>query len=76
MKKVAESRITRGMGASIPVAIRKALGLGPGDVLEWEVEGSTAIVRAQQAKGSAFKDFKPLDFGMDTDATAEHDEVQ
>ncbi len=70
-----ESRITRGMGASVPAAVRKALGVGPGDVLEWKVSGGTAVVRGRRAKRPQFLDFDGFDIGKRTNATAEHDDL-
>ncbi len=39
------SRITRQGQISVPAEVRRQLGLGPGSVLEWEVEGDVARVR-------------------------------
>ncbi len=43
--KVARSRLTGQGQISIPAEVRKRLGLGPGSVIEWEVEGEQATVR-------------------------------
>jgi len=41
----ARSRVTVQGQVSLPAAIRRKLGVGPGSVLEWEVEGDHAIMR-------------------------------
>jgi len=42
---IAQSRVTAQGQVSVPVAVRKALGVGPGSVLEWEQEGDKVVVR-------------------------------
>jgi antitoxin PrlF len=39
------SRITKQGQISVPAEVRRQLGIGPGTVLEWEVEGDVARVR-------------------------------
>jgi bifunctional DNA-binding transcriptional regulator/antitoxin component of YhaV-PrlF toxin-antitoxin module len=39
------SRLTTQAQVSVPVAIRRALGIGPGSVVAWETEGDKVIVR-------------------------------
>lgn len=70
-----ETVVTQGYLASIPAAIRRTLGIEPGDTLVWHVEGSHLRVRVRKRREGGFADFKPFDFGRRTDATAEHDEV-
>jgi len=41
----ATSRITAQGQTSVPAEIRKRLGLGPGSVLTWDVEGDHVVVR-------------------------------
>jgi AbrB family looped-hinge helix DNA binding protein len=41
----AQSRITAQGQISVPSAIRKKLGVGPGSVLEWEEDGDRVVVR-------------------------------
>lgn len=43
--KLATSRITQQGQISIPAEVRKRLGLVPGAVIEWEVEGDNVVVR-------------------------------
>ncbi len=43
--KVATSRITQQGQISVPVEVRRRLGLAPGSVIEWEAEGDTIVVR-------------------------------
>ncbi|MEZ4267736.1 MAG: AbrB/MazE/SpoVT family DNA-binding domain-containing protein [Myxococcota bacterium] len=43
--KVAESKLTSQGQISVPAEIRRRLGLAPGSVLEWDVEGDVVIVR-------------------------------
>jgi bifunctional DNA-binding transcriptional regulator/antitoxin component of YhaV-PrlF toxin-antitoxin module len=42
---LAQSRITAQGQTSVPLKIRKKLGVGPGSVLEWDEAGETVIVR-------------------------------
>ena len=42
---LAQSRLTAQGQISIPVAVRKKLGLAPGSILEWAEEGENVIVR-------------------------------
>ncbi|HEX9817119.1 MAG TPA: AbrB/MazE/SpoVT family DNA-binding domain-containing protein [Candidatus Thermoplasmatota archaeon] len=71
----AESRVTEGQGASIPVVVRRELGIEPGDVLLWTLKKGKVEVSVRKARKPAFQDFEPFDFGFDTNATEEHDEV-
>lgn len=43
--KIATSRLTSQGQITVPAEIRRRLGLGPGSVLEWEVEDDRAVVR-------------------------------
>lgn len=43
--KSARSRLTSEGQVSIPPEVRKRLGVGPGSVLEWQVEGEQVTVR-------------------------------
>lgn len=40
-----QSRVTAQGQISVPAEIRKKLGIGPGSILEWEVEGDKVVVR-------------------------------
>lgn len=42
---VAQSKVTAQGQISVPVDVRRKLGIGPGSVLEWEEEGNKMIVR-------------------------------
>jgi antitoxin PrlF len=42
---VAHSKLTAQGQISVPAAIRKKLGLGPGSVLEWDEDGEQIVVR-------------------------------
>ncbi len=40
-----QSKVTAQGQISVPAAIRRKLGIGPGSVLEWEEEGDKVVVR-------------------------------
>jgi AbrB family looped-hinge helix DNA binding protein len=42
---LAQSKVTAQGQISLPVEIRRKLGIGPGSVLEWDEEGDAVIVR-------------------------------
>ena len=42
---MAESKVTAQRQISVPVEVRRKLGIGPGSVLEWEEEGDAIVVR-------------------------------
>ena len=42
---LAQSKLTAQSRISVPVEVRKKLGVGPGSVLEWDEEGGKVIVR-------------------------------
>jgi AbrB family looped-hinge helix DNA binding protein len=42
---IAQSKVTAQGQISIPVDIRRKLGIGPGSVLEWDEEGGSVVVR-------------------------------
>lgn len=48
------SRVTTQGQVSVPADVRRRLGIAPGAVIEWEVEGNHAIVR--RAGRHAFAD--------------------
>lgn len=70
-----ETTVTHGYLASVPAAIRRRLGIEPGDVLEWRLAGSRLVVRVRKRRSRGFADFKPFDFGKPTNAAEDHDEV-
>jgi AbrB family looped-hinge helix DNA binding protein len=42
---IAQSKITAQGQTSVPLGVRKKLGIGPGSVLEWDQEGDSIVVR-------------------------------
>jgi len=42
---LAQSKVTARGQISVPAAIRRKLGVGPGSVLEWNEEGGKIVVR-------------------------------
>jgi len=42
---LAHSKVTAQGQISVPAAVRRKLGVGPGSVLEWEQEGNKIVVR-------------------------------
>jgi AbrB family looped-hinge helix DNA binding protein len=42
---ITQSKVTAQGQISVPVDVRRKLGIGPGSVLEWEEEGGKIIVR-------------------------------
>ena len=42
---IARSRITAQGQVSVPAAVRRKLGIGPGSLLEWNEEGNAVVVR-------------------------------
>jgi AbrB family looped-hinge helix DNA binding protein len=42
---LAQSKVTAQGQTSVPLEVRRKLGIGPGSVLEWEEDGENVIVR-------------------------------
>lgn len=42
---IASSKLTAQSQISVPVEVRRKLGVGPGSVLEWDAEGEKVVVR-------------------------------
>jgi AbrB family looped-hinge helix DNA binding protein len=42
---IAHSKVTAQGQISVPMDVRRKLGIGPGSVLEWEEEGNKMVVR-------------------------------
>jgi len=42
---IARSKVTAQGQISVPVDVRRKLGIGPGSVLEWDEEGTKIVVR-------------------------------
>jgi antitoxin PrlF len=45
MAPIAHSKLTAQGQVSVPAAVRRRLGVGPGAVLEWDDDGGAVIVR-------------------------------
>jgi AbrB family looped-hinge helix DNA binding protein len=45
---MAESKVTAQNQTSVPEEIRRKLGIGPGTLLRWTIEGQHVVVRAKQ----------------------------
>jgi bifunctional DNA-binding transcriptional regulator/antitoxin component of YhaV-PrlF toxin-antitoxin module len=43
--KIAYSRLNAQGQISVPMAVRRHLGIGPGAVLEWEQQGEVIVIR-------------------------------
>ena len=43
--EIAHSKVTAQGQISVPVDVRRKLGIGPGSVLEWEEDGDKMVVR-------------------------------
>jgi AbrB family looped-hinge helix DNA binding protein len=50
---IAQSKLTAQGQISVPMDVRRKLGVGPGSVLEWEQEGDTIVVRRAARFSSA-----------------------
>jgi antitoxin PrlF len=42
---IAQSKLTAQGQISVPAAVRRRLGIGPGSVLEWQEDGENIVVR-------------------------------
>jgi bifunctional DNA-binding transcriptional regulator/antitoxin component of YhaV-PrlF toxin-antitoxin module len=49
---IAQSKMNAQRRISVPVEIRRKLGVGPGSVLEWDEHESKAVVRARDTSFS------------------------
>jgi AbrB family looped-hinge helix DNA binding protein len=61
---LARSKLTAQGQISIPVSVRRKLGIGPGSVLEWDEEGENIVVR--RAGGFSSEDIHKALFGART----------
>ena len=59
---IAHSKLTAQGQISVPLDIRRKLGIGPGSVLEWEEEGDKIVVR--RAGRFSSQDIHQALFGM------------
>ncbi len=71
---IAQSRVTAQGQISVPLKVRKKLGIGPGSVLEWEEEGDKIIVR--RAGVFSFEDIHRAVFGGKTPQPHSLDELK
>ena len=58
---LAQSKVTAQGQISIPVDVRRRLGIGPGSVIEWEEDGDKMTVR--RVGGYTFEDIHKAIFG-------------
>lgn len=53
MAPIAHSKLTAQGQVSVPAAVRRRLGVGPGAVLEWDEDGGGVVVRRAGRYSSA-----------------------
>lgn len=58
---LAQSKVTAQGQVSIPVAVRKKLGIGPGSTLEWVEEGDNIVIK--RSGKYTFADIRKALFG-------------
>jgi AbrB family looped-hinge helix DNA binding protein len=58
---IARSKVTAQGQISVPVDVRRKLGVGPGSILEWDEFGGKIVVR--RVGGSTFEDIHRRLFG-------------
>ena len=71
---IAHSKITAQGQISVPVDVRRKLGIGPGSVLEWEEDGGKMVVRPAGRFSS--EDIHRAVFGTRTPKTRTLDEMK
>jgi AbrB family looped-hinge helix DNA binding protein len=71
---VAHSKVTAQGQISIPMDVRRKLGIGPGSVLEWEEEGAQMVVR--RAGRFSSEDIHRALFGARTPETRRLEELK
>ncbi|MGA2589455.1 MAG: AbrB/MazE/SpoVT family DNA-binding domain-containing protein [Bryobacteraceae bacterium] len=71
---IARSKVTAQGQISVPVEVRRKLGVGPGSVLEWEEDGNKIVVR--RAGRFSFEDIHRELFGQRTPMTRSVDELK
>jgi AbrB family looped-hinge helix DNA binding protein len=49
---LAQSRLTAQGQISVPAEVRRRLGVGPGSVIDWHIEGESIVVRRAGGKSS------------------------
>ena len=71
---IAHSKVTAQGQISVPMNVRRKLGIGPGSVLEWEEEGNKIVVR--RAGRFSSEDIHRALFGARTPETRSVDELR
>ena len=71
---IAHSKITAQGQISVPVDVRRKLGIGPGSILEWEEDGGKMVVRPAGRFSS--EDIHRAVFGTRTPKTRTLDELK
>ncbi len=69
---LAQSKVTAQRQVSVPVEVRRKLGIGPGSVLEWEEEGDVVVVR--KARRYTSEDIHRAIFPQGTPASKKEEE--
>ena len=64
---IARSKVTAQGQISVPVDVRRKLGIGPGSVLEWDEEGTKIVVR--RAGRFSSEDIHRMLFGVQAPET-------
>ena len=71
---IARSKVTAQGQISVPVDVRRKLGVGPGSILEWEEDGGHIVVR--RAGRFSSEDIHRALFGGRTPKTRSLDELK
>jgi AbrB family looped-hinge helix DNA binding protein len=71
---IAHSKLTAQGQISVPLEVRRKLGIGPGSVLEWEEEGGRIVVR--RAGRFSSQDIHQAVFGSRQPETRSLDELK
>jgi AbrB family looped-hinge helix DNA binding protein len=71
---IARSKVTAQGQISVPAAVRRKLGIGPGSVLEWDEEGARIVVRRAGCFSS--EDIHRALFGVAPPKTRSVDELR
>jgi AbrB family looped-hinge helix DNA binding protein len=71
---IAISKVTAQGQISVPVDVRRKLGIGPGSLLEWEEDGNKIVVR--RAGRFSSEDIHRVLFGARTPKTRSLDELR
>jgi AbrB family looped-hinge helix DNA binding protein len=71
---IAQSKLTAQGQISVPMDVRRKLGVGPGSVLEWEEDGDRIVVRRASRFSSA--DIREALFGAGSPAPRSLEELK